>query len=262
MAKTKKKGSAAAASAVAAVTAAGVLVGGAFSSPDDILNDDPGAVVQTLDLADAQPVVDDGGAPGGGEEEEEGGEEKRGVYASVRKLVRAAPVGVRAVVAVPLWALGTVVIALVSSLWSTVLSPVAATVLSWLGIALMAVLVFALAAKTVFPNMPWKKILNRHSILTIVILCFLCGVLDAVLPFFWEDYTQLSKLLKVLGSFVCTGVPVAFFVRRHNRRQKEIAAEAVEDAPEAEPELSPEEKEAAARKLVLELADSVCPKTY
>ena len=33
-----------------------------------------------------------------------------------------------------------------------------------------------------------------------------------------------------------------------------------EAAPEAEPELSPEEKEAAARKLVLELADSVCPK--
>ena len=246
----------AAASAVAAVTAAGVLVGGAFADPDDILSNDPDAIVQTMD---AGSQIDDGGAgPGDGEEEEE--ESRRGLKGGVRRIVRAAPVEVRALVAVPLWALGTVVIALANSLWSTVLSPVAATVLGWLGIALMAVLVFALAAKTVFPNMPWKKILNKHSILTIVILCFLCGVLDAVLPFFWEDYTQLSKLLKVLGSFVCTGVPVAFFVRRHNRKRKEIAAEAVEDAPEAEPELSPEEKDAAARRLVLELADSVCPK--
>ena len=261
MAGTKKKSSAAAASAVAAVTAAGVLVGGAFASPDELLNDDPGAVVQTLDLA-AQADDDGGMGPAGGEEEEEEEEGKRGVYASVRRLVRAAPVGVRAVVAVPLWALGTVVIALVSSLWASVLSPIAATVLGWLGIALMAVLIFALAARTVFPNMPWKKILNRHSILTIVILCFACGVLDAVLPFFWEDYTQLSRLLKVVGSFVCTGVPVAFFVRRHNRKQKEIRAEAVADQPAPEPELTPEEKEAASRRLVQELADSVCPKAY
>ena len=39
----------AAASAVAAVTAAGVLVGGAFADPDDILSNDPDAIVQTMD---------------------------------------------------------------------------------------------------------------------------------------------------------------------------------------------------------------------
>ena len=258
MAVKKKKNSAAAASAVAAVTAAGVLVGGAFASPDDILNDDPDPVVQTVDM----PVQldDDGGAgPGGGEEEEED-EGRRGVYGAVRRFVKAAPVGVRAVVAVPLWALGTVVIALVSSLWSSVLSPVAATVLGWLGIALMAVLIFAMAVKTAFPNLPLKKILNKHSILTIIVLCFLCGVLDAVLPFFWEDYQQLSRLLKVFGSLICTGVPVAFFMRRFSRRElEEVTAEPVE---EPEPVLTQEEKEAAARRLIEELADSVCPKTY
>lgn len=245
----------AAASAVAAVTAAGVLVGGAFADPDDILSDGPDAIVQTMDAG--SQVDDDGGAgPGDGEEEEDS---KRSLKGGVRSIVRSAPVEVRALVAVPLWALGTVVIALVSSLWTAVLSPVAATVLGWLGIALMAVLIFALAAKTVFPNMPLKKILNKRSILTIVSLCFLCGIADAVLPFFWEDYQKLSNLLKIVGSFVCTGVPVAFFVRRHKRKTAEL--EEVEAEP-VEPELTMEEKETAARRLIEEMADSVCPKLH
>ena len=245
----------AAASAVAAVTAAGVLVGGAFADPDDILSNDPDAIVQTMDAG--SQIDDDGGAgPGDGEEEEE--ESRRSLKGGVRRIVRAAPVEVRALVAVPLWALGTVVIALVSTLWTAVLSPVAATALSWLGFALMAVLIFALAAKTVFPNMPLKKILNKRSILTIVILCFACGILDSVLPFFWEDYQTLSKVLKIVGSLICTGVPVAFFVRRHKKKAAEI--EEVEAEP-VEPELTMEEKEAAARKLIEEMADSVCPRT-
>ena len=244
----------AAASAVAAVTAAGVLVGGSFADPDDILSDGPDAIVQSLDT-DSQIDEDGGAGPGEGEEEEES---RRGLKGGVRRVVRAAPVELRALVAVPLWAVGTVVIALFSGLWTTVLSPVAATALAWLGFALMAILIFALAAKTVFPNMPLKKILNKRSILTIVALCFACGVLDSVLPFFWEDYLKLSKLLKIVGSLLCTGVPVAFFVRRHKR--KAAALEEVEAEP-VEPELTMEEKEAAARKLITELADSVCPRT-
>ena len=156
MARKSKKTSMAASSAVAAVTAAGVLVGGAFASPDDILNDGPDAIVQTLDSG--TPIeIDSGGADGGAEEEEGEEETKRSLTGSVRRLVLSAPVGVRAVVAVPLWALGTAVIALASSLWSAVLSPVASTVLSWLAFAALAVLIFALAVKTVFPDLPLKR---------------------------------------------------------------------------------------------------------
>lgn len=263
MARKSKKTSMAASSAVAAVTAAGVLVGGAFASPDDILNDGPDAIVQTLDSG--TPIeIDSGGA-----EEEEGEEEtKRSLTGSVRRLVLSAPVGVRAVVAVPLWVLGTAVIALASSLWSAVLSPVASTVLSWLAFAALAVLIFALAVKTVFPDLPLKKILNKRSILTIVLLCFLFGVVDCVLPFFWEDYENLSRLLKLVGSLICTGVPVGFFVRRRRRKLKKQAEEDAARAAEAAEreaevyEPTYEEREAAAKELVAELADSVCPKVY
>lgn len=245
---TKKK---AAASAVAAVTAAGVLVGGAFADPDDILDDGSNAVVQTMDMG-AQ-ADDDGGS--GSDAEDEESESKRGIYASVRRLVKRAPVGVRAAVVLPLWAIGTVIIALVTSLWSAVLSPVAATVLTWVGIALIAIAVFAMAVKTVFPDMPLKKILNKSSILTIVLSCFVFGVLDSVLPFFWDEYEKLSQMLKLFGSLICAGVPVLFFLRRHKRRTKQD-----EEPAEAEPELSAEEREEATRYLVDELADTVCPK--
>ena len=226
MARKSKKTSMAASSAVAAVTAAGVLVGGAFASPDDILNDGPDAIVQTMDSG-AVPEIDSGGADGGAD---------------------------------------TAVIALVSSLWSAVLSPVASTVLSWLVFAALAVLIFALAVKTVFPDLPLKKILNKRSVLTIVLLCFLFGVVDCVLPFFWDDYEQLSRLLKLVGSLICTGVPVGFFVRRRQRKlKKQAEEEAARIAAEAEDEVYEptfEEREAAAKQLVAELADSVCPKVY
>ncbi|MDO4989002.1 MAG: hypothetical protein Q4E45_00705 [Eubacteriales bacterium] len=251
----KKINGKAAASAVAAVTAAGVLVGGAFASPDELLEDGPGPLVQSLD-ADASPADDGGGSAD--EEGSETGEEKRSLRGGIRRMVRSAPTGVRALVFVPLWALGTVVTALVTALWSSVLSPVAAAVLGWLAIALLAVIIFTLAAKTVFPDLPLKKILNRHSLRTIVLLCLGFGMIDALLPVFWDSYETVSKLLKVFGSLIAAGVPLIFFISRRKRRMlAEVEGEPVELETPAQ---SPEECERAARKLVEDLADSVCPK--
>jgi hypothetical protein len=256
MAEKNKINGKAAATAVAAVTAAGVLVGGTFSSPDDILDDGPGPLVQTLGTD--MPAADDGGSAGD-EDEGEAGEERRSLRGGVRSLVRSAPTGVRALVFVPLWALGTGVIALASTLWTAVLSPVASTLLGWILIAAMAIGVFALAAKTVFPDLPLKKILNRHSILTIVLFCFGFGLIDAILPVFWDQYATVSKLLKVFGSLIAVGVPLGFFISRRKRRQlAQLEGEPVEIAPE--PVLSLAEREAEAKQLVTELADSVSPR--
>ena len=137
--KKKKRHGKAVASAVAAVTAAGVMVGGSFASPQEILEDGPEPIVQALAM-DAQNDMDaDGGGTDSGDEEiSEEEEEKRGVRASVRKLVRSAPAEVRALVVLPLWALGTLAIALGNAMWSAVLSPVASAILSWAGLAVLA----------------------------------------------------------------------------------------------------------------------------
>ena len=261
--KKKKHSNALTTSAVAAMTAAGVMVGGAMSSPEDTMNDSPDAIVQTVSIA-PQVQVDAGGGDGGAEEavvvEEE--KKKRGKASAVRKALAEAPFSQRVRLAIPLWIAGSLMAAFLSTLWMSALPPLAAAALSWVLTALMAVLVFVLAVKTVFPDLPLKKILNKRSMLCIGILCLVCGILDAALPFFWDDYTKLSKLLHVLGTAACTGVPILYFLRRHKREepQETIAAEPVEPPPPPEPTM--EEKEAAARALVKELADSVSRRNY
>ena len=261
--KKKKHSNALTTSAVAAMTAAGVMVGGAMSSPDDTMNDGQDAIVQTVSIA-PQVQVDAGGGDGGAEEavvvEEE--KKKRGKASAVRKALAEAPFSQRVRLAIPLWIAGSLMAAFLSTLWMSALPPLAAAALSWVLTALMAVLVFVLAVKTVFPDLPLKKILNKRSMLCIGILCLVCGILDAALPFFWDDYTKLSKLLHVLGTAACTGVPILYFLRRHKREepQETIAAEPVEPPPPPEPTM--EEKEAAARALVEELADSVSRRNY
>jgi len=261
--KKKKHGNVLTTSAVAAMTAAGVMVGGAMSSPDDALNDGPDAIIQTVSIA-PQVQADMGGSDGDAEEavvvEEE--KKKRGKASAVRKALAEAPFSQRVRLAVPLWIAGTVAIAFLSSLWMGMLPPLAAAALSWVLTALMTVLVFALAVKTAFPGLPLKKVLNKRSMLCIGILCLACGILDAALPFFWDDYTMISKLLKLLGSAVCTGVPILYFLRRHKREEAKetIEAEPVELYPPPEPTM--EEKEAAARALVEELANSVSRRNY
>ena len=107
-------------------------------------------------------------------------------------------------------------------------------------------------------GLPLKKILNRHSLRTILLLCLGFGLIDAILPVFWDSYETASKLLKVFGSLIAAGVPLVFFISRRKRRMlAEVEGEPVE--VEA-PELSLEERERAARKLVEDLADSVCPR--
>ena len=260
--KKKKHSNALTTSAVAAMTAAGVMVGGAMSSPDDTMNDSPDAIVQTVSIAPQVQV--DAGGDGDAEEavvvEEE--KKKRGKASTVRKALAEAPFSQRVRLAIPLWIAGSLMAAFLSTLWMSALPPLAAAALSWVLTALMAVLVFILAVKTVFPDLPLKKILNKRSILCIGILCLVCGVLDAALPFFWDDYTKLSKLLHVLGPAACTGVPILYFLRRHKRAEPQETIEAEPVEPPSPPEPTMEEKEAAARALVKELADSVSRRNY
>ena len=245
----KKK---AAVSAVAAVTAASVLVGGAFTSPADVLDDGLDAHVLTVDKdMDGQLDAGDGSGSSDGEEEQD-----KKLTGSVRRLINQAPAPLRACVALPLWLVGTLLIELGATVWGTLLSPVAAAVLGWLAIAVLALLVFLLAAKTIAPDLPVKKILNKRTVPGIVLLCLCFGALDCVLPLFVEGYDRFSQLVKAIGSCLCAAVPVCFFLRWNRRRTKKKAQES------SEPELSFEEREKATRQLIEELADSVSRPRY
>lgn len=249
MDKSQKKK--AAVSAVAAVTAASVLVGGAFNSPAELLDDAPDALVQSLEM-DMDSQTDAGDGADEGEEDEDRG--KQG--SAVRRFVQAMPLPLRAIVALPLWLIGTGLIELGAAVWGAVLSPVFAQVLSWAAVAVMVLLVFLLAAKTIAPDLPIKKILNKKSVLGIFAMCLVFGLVDALLPLFWDGYEQLSRIIKAGFSCICTVLPIGYFMRWNRRRLRKKEQARLE----AENELSYEQREKAARELVLELADSVSRK--
>ena len=239
------------AAAVAAMTAGSVVVGGLFSDPDDLLqNDAPAPITATLDASgDGANGDDDSGAATENEEQEA---EESGLRDKLRARILALPLWVRLVFILPFWAAGYAITGVATALWASVLSPLMGSVLGWVVMIAAMVGAFGLAAKAIFPNMPWRKIFNKRSVLAIIILGALLGAADLILPTFWTGYIQIRSIVRLVGTLgIVGGVTTAFAVRRHKKHMAALAA--------AEPD--PEEAEEILRPLthedILAMADSV-----
>lgn len=237
---------------VAAAASASVLVGGAFDSPADLLSADsdddngsPTPVVHTL-AAQTADLVDD--ASGNASDDED--EERRQRFPAVRRWMLSLPVGVRALIGVPLWAAGWAITAGLSLLWNAALAPIGGRILAWVLAAIAAVLVFALTARALFPNVPWKKILRPRNILLVVIGMAFLGATDTLLSIFWKDYPPIGQVARLIGGAVM--ITCACLASRKLLGHREETAKPAEDDPPA-PQISVEEQAMA-------LADSVCPR--
>ncbi len=248
--------------AVAAAASAGVVLGGLFENPDDLLNggeDAPEAVSSAFHNAEAEAAegesLDD-------ETEETGDEEERrrgGVRARARAWVLRLPFGVRAAVGVPLWALGSGILWLLSALWGAVLSPAVRSFLPWLCLAAMLLGVFLLAVKAMFPDLPLKKILNRRSLLALLLGAAALWAADAVIPLFEPGYRRVSDVLSaVAATLLLLGVTAAFAVRERKRRRiaREELDAAESETVEEEEEEPLEIRQQRALREVLEMADA------
>lgn len=229
----------AAAGAVATAAGAGLLVGAAFDSPADFLNDaDTIAITAHAD--------DDGGdMMTGGDEDEE--RSRKG--SPLRRYVQGLPAWVRLGVCLPLWCIGTALQYLLSLLYRAALTPLGSTILSWVVAAAMVLGVFALTAKAMFPDIPLKKLLRPRHFLWLLGGVALLAVADIVMPYYWEDWATLGKILRLAGTATLVGLG-ALALRRIGKRL--VSHPAPEETPE-EPPLTVEQQAMA-------LADSVCPR--
>lgn len=206
-----------------------VLLGGMFESPEELTQKNPESsslhqnapVVMTVDLDD-----DDSEEENDGEENRE--EEQTGLFAKIKMRILQLPAAVRALVGVPLWAVGWVIIHLLSLAWEAVLVPVLGVLLKWVlaGAAMLAV--FAVAMKCAFPNLPLKKILRPKNILFLLLGTAVLGVLDQLLPLFWSDYHGVRFLVMLGGGFlVLATVGIPFIIRqlKEEKRAKVLAEE-------------------------------------
>ena len=244
---------------IALFTSASVLVGGLFPSPDALLADEqsmePVAVVQNDNDND---LDGDGGDDSGDQEdeEEESEEETGGVRAALRHRILQFPLAVRAFVLVPMWALGWAIWTVASGLWTMLLGPIAGKAVSWLFLLAALLGAFALGIKTIFPDMPLKKIFNKKSLLGLILGGLGLGAADLTVPLFWDGYEKLAQIFRASGLALILGTVSFVLVRRILRERQ--ASPVPEGAPEEEPE--EEEDRPWTDAEILALADSVSRK--
>lgn len=253
--KDRGKKKRAAAAAVAVVTSASMVAGGIFQSPADLLEAQdilPQAVYTDDDDPDSGDGGDEDSGDKGSELEEE--EEQSGRRAALRQRILQLPYAVRLLVVLPLWVLGWLLLTGLSALWGAVLSPVLGKALAWLLLIGALLGAFLLAGKTLFPDLPVKKILNKRSVLGLIIGSVLLGAADIAVSLFLTEYTRIENVVRAVGVLLVLGTVTGLFARREIRRRRELAAAAAEEAEEAQPEAVPRPM---SRQEILALADSV-----
>lgn len=225
--KDRGKKKRAAAAAVAVVTSASMVAGGIFQSPADLLEEQDilPQVVYTddddLDSGGGDSGDEDSGDKGSELEEEE---EQSGRRAALRQRILQLPYAVRLLVVLPLWALGWLLLTGLSALWGAVLGKA----LAWLLLIGALLGAFLLAGKTLFPDLPVKKILNKRSVLGLIIGSVALGAADIVVPLFWTEYTRIENIVRAIGVLLVLGTVTGLFARREIRRRRELAAAAAE----------------------------------
>ena len=234
---------------VAVVASASVLVGGLFSSPDALLAPEqdlnPVAITQNDNDNDQDGGEDEESSE---EEEDETGGEAIGLRAALRQKLLQLPLAVRVFVLVPLWAIGWTIWTVAGGLWTMLLGPIAGKAVSWLFLLAALLGAVALGLKTVFPDLPLKKIVNKKSILGLILGGLALGIADLTLPMFWDGYETLAHVLKATGMAGVLG-SVSFALIRRVLKQKKA-----EPVPAAGPaETVPDWTDAK----ILALADSV-----
>ena len=257
--KAKERKRRAAAAGVAVVASASLVVGGLFNSPSALLEDQdllPAVVYNDNDSDDLDSSGDDGVSDedeGSGVDEEEA---VSGVRAGLRQRILQLPYAVRLLVILPLWALGFGILSAATALWSAVLSPVLAKALGWLCLLGALVGAFLLAGKSIFPDLPIRKILNKRSLIGLILGAVLLGTADLVAPLVWVDYVRIEAIVRICGvGLVLAGTTIAFVRREHKRRKAlpPVEAEAAEEPEETEPK-------PLTREDILAIADSVSPR--
>ena len=191
---------------LAGVTSVAVLLGGAFDSSSEILNGY---------MDDSHIVIEEG------EKEEIKPGKKASFNNKIKELVYKVPVGIRAVVFVPLWFLGSAILYAFDLFVGAVIAPFGHLILGFLLQALLMLGIVATCIKILFPDLPWKKIFSKKLILSVLIGSLVVSLCDWIIPMFWEKYSFYRLISKfILGGIVILIILKPFIKKKLNEPPK------------------------------------------
>ncbi len=189
----KKLGRRAAATAAGVLAAVTLALGAVVDSPDELFSGAPQAAqvvlcASTQDDCAQEPVP---AKPA----------QKERLRDKLRRLFLAQPSAIRGVVLLPFWAIGKVLVGLLSLLF-TALSPVLQLILGVLLNALLLFGLFLLVLKMLFPNLKLRDFLTKRNILLLIAGSLLLSLTDAILKMFWDDYRPISIAIKIVAGAI------------------------------------------------------------
>lgn len=214
----KKKAAAAAVASV--IAASGAAVEATIDDPADLLRQsgvDPKVDYIHTDSDQDKAVTD-----------AKKQKQKRMAKEAITEWILGLPYAVRLLFVLPLWAIGTLVMG-VAQLLIAGLSPIAGWLLGFALTVLVIGAAFTITAKAMFPDLPLKKILNRHSIRGILIASIIAFVLDLILAALWPAYSGYKTLFMAAMLLVATVSLALWFSRREKRRRDRLSAEAADE---------------------------------
>lgn len=165
-----------------AIASLGLMVAGAFASPEDILEYSKD---QELDDKNSTTLSGDNYFR----------------YETIKQsALEKIPLILRAIIGVPLWIIGTLLIKLFNGVLKLVLSPIISFLLGWLFIFLILLGILLLCLKMIFPDKKIKDFLSKKLIITCLIGSLIIRLSQIILPKIWNDYTYYEfSITLILG---------------------------------------------------------------
>ena len=179
--------------AVLASLAAGMLFNGVTEITPELTQTQVNKTPIVMDIDEfTNATVDD-------EDEDQAEEKKGGFIQRMKQAVLGLPLGVRLLIITPLWLIGTALMTLASFFFKILIaSPIGAFALTALVSWGVLVGVYAVTAKTLFPDVPMSKILSKGHIATLGVVALVIAGIDAAAPLFWDKYPLMSGLVKLV----------------------------------------------------------------
>ena len=75
----------------------------------------------------------------------------------------------------------------------------------------MILIVIFSSVKLLYPDMPFKKIANKRTIMGALIASILIAVCDIVVPLYWEKYNLYKKMTKMVLGLIA----IALIIKPH-----------------------------------------------
>lgn len=177
-----------------AFAAATLALGAVVDTPDELFSCAPQAahVVACAEQEDHRAAV----AQADGETTK-----KERLRDKLRRLFLSQPSAIKGVLLLPFWAIGKVLIGLISLLF-TALNPVLHIILGVLLHALLLFGLFLVVLKLLFPNLKLKDLLTKRNIILLVCGSLVLSATDAILRTFWEDYRPISIAIKLTVALI------------------------------------------------------------